>query len=162
MCKSTNKLEEDKNPRGVESNIKTQKRFVVLQKIKNPNYKGKWKTPWIDNPEFEDDPHLYVLKPIKYVGIEVWQIEKDAFEEVEKARRAKEEEWRWDSVCLQSSEQQENAMAELGRLLMYEASRDWLPTIRGEIQSPMGVASVEFIDPREPVAEVPHNTFVAS
>nr|POE83787.1 uracil phosphoribosyltransferase [Quercus suber] len=44
-----------------------------------------------------------------------------------------------------------NAMAELGRLLMYEASRDWLPTIMGEIQSPMGVASVEFIDPREPV-----------
>ena len=26
------------------------------------------------------------------------------------------------------------------------------PTIKGEIQSPMGVASVEFIDPREPVA----------
>ncbi|KAI8002015.1 Kinesin-like protein KIN-12F [Camellia lanceoleosa] len=24
-------------------------------------------------PEFEDDPHLYVLKAIKYVGIEVWQ-----------------------------------------------------------------------------------------
>ncbi|KAL8208503.1 hypothetical protein R6Q57_007915 [Mikania cordata] len=48
-----------------------------------------------------------------------------------------------------------NAMAELGRLLMYEASRDWLPTISGEIQSPLGVASVEFIDPREPVAVVP-------
>ncbi|KAG9453088.1 hypothetical protein H6P81_005992 [Aristolochia fimbriata] len=48
-----------------------------------------------------------------------------------------------------------NAMAELGRLLMYEASRDWLPTITGEIQSPMGVATVEFIDPREPVAVVP-------
>ncbi|KAG6769519.1 hypothetical protein POTOM_025158 [Populus tomentosa] len=45
-----------------------------------------------------------------------------------------------------------NAMAELGRLLMYEASRDWLPMVTGEIQSPMGVASVEFIDPREPVA----------
>ncbi|KAL4312236.1 hypothetical protein GQ457_01G034860 [Hibiscus cannabinus] len=44
------------------------------KKIKNPNYKGKWKTPWIDNPEFEDDPDLYVLKPIKYVGIEVWQV----------------------------------------------------------------------------------------
>ncbi|KAJ0566856.1 putative uracil phosphoribosyltransferase [Helianthus annuus] len=42
-----------------------------------------------------------------------------------------------------------SAMAELGRLLMYEASRDWL------IQSPLGVASVEFIDPREPVAVVP-------
>ncbi|XVF55192.1 hypothetical protein PTKIN_Ptkin06aG0017200 [Pterospermum kingtungense] len=48
-----------------------------------------------------------------------------------------------------------NAMAELGRLLMYEASRDWLPTVTGEIQSPMGIASVEFIDPREPVAIVP-------
>lgn len=48
-----------------------------------------------------------------------------------------------------------NAMAELGRLLMYEASRDWLPMVTGEIQSPMGVASVEFIDPREPVAIIP-------
>ncbi|XP_050213162.1 uracil phosphoribosyltransferase [Mercurialis annua] len=48
-----------------------------------------------------------------------------------------------------------NALAELGRLLMYEASRDWLPTITGEIQSPMGVASVEFVDPREPVAVIP-------
>ncbi|KAI3474132.1 hypothetical protein Pfo_028920 [Paulownia fortunei] len=37
------------------------------------------------------------------------------------------------------------------RLLMYEASRDWLPTISGEIQSPMGAASVEFIDPRNPL-----------
>lgn len=48
-----------------------------------------------------------------------------------------------------------NAMAELGRLLIYEASRDWLPTVSGEIQSPLGVASVEFIDPREPVAVIP-------
>ncbi|XP_047332409.1 uracil phosphoribosyltransferase [Impatiens glandulifera] len=48
-----------------------------------------------------------------------------------------------------------NAMAELGRLLIYEASRDWLPTITGEIQSPMGPASVEFIDPREPIAVIP-------
>ncbi|XP_057971034.1 uracil phosphoribosyltransferase isoform X1 [Malania oleifera] len=48
-----------------------------------------------------------------------------------------------------------SAMAELGRLLMYEASRDWLPTVSGEIQSPMGVASVEFVDPREPIAVVP-------
>ncbi|XP_027071293.1 uracil phosphoribosyltransferase [Coffea arabica] len=48
-----------------------------------------------------------------------------------------------------------SAMAELGRLLMYEASRDWLPMISGEIQSPLGVATVEFIDPREPVAVVP-------
>ncbi|KAK8685437.1 hypothetical protein V6N13_041438 [Hibiscus sabdariffa] len=48
-----------------------------------------------------------------------------------------------------------NAMAELGRLLMYEASRDWLPTVTGEIQSPLAISSVEFIDPREPVAIVP-------
>ncbi|KAK4353562.1 hypothetical protein RND71_025756 [Anisodus tanguticus] len=111
------------------------------KKIKNPNYKVKWRTPWIDNPEFEDDPDLYVLRPIKYVGIEVWQVvigthklqilnpphglqvkagtvfdnilicdepdyakkvieevfvnreaEKEAFEEAEKVRKAKEEE----------------------------------------------------------------------
>ncbi|KAF4401647.1 hypothetical protein G4B88_001841 [Cannabis sativa] len=48
-----------------------------------------------------------------------------------------------------------NAMAELGRLLMYEAARDWLPTVVGEIQTPMDVATVEFIDPREPVAVIP-------
>lgn len=81
----------------------------MSQKVKNPNYKGKWKTPWIDNPgnecmhlntlandmkfchtirnsfwspalslslssEFEDDPDLYVLRPTKYVGIEIWQV----------------------------------------------------------------------------------------
>ncbi|XP_010504167.1 PREDICTED: uracil phosphoribosyltransferase, chloroplastic-like isoform X1 [Camelina sativa] len=48
-----------------------------------------------------------------------------------------------------------NAMAELGRLLMYEASREWLPTVVGEIMSPLGPASVEFIDPREPIAVIP-------
>ncbi|XP_023638490.1 uracil phosphoribosyltransferase, chloroplastic isoform X2 [Capsella rubella] len=48
-----------------------------------------------------------------------------------------------------------NAMAELGRLLMYEAAREWLPTVAGEIMSPLGPASVEFIDPREPIAVVP-------
>ncbi|KAL1545547.1 uracil phosphoribosyltransferase [Salvia divinorum] len=48
-----------------------------------------------------------------------------------------------------------NAMAELGRLLIYEASREWLPTISGEIQSPMGATTVEFVDPREPIAVVP-------
>ncbi|RLM99880.1 uracil phosphoribosyltransferase-like [Panicum miliaceum] len=49
----------------------------------------------------------------------------------------------------------ESAMAELGRLLIYEASRDWLPTITGEIETPVAVASVEFIDPREPILVVP-------
>ncbi|KAG6541259.1 hypothetical protein Mapa_017310 [Marchantia paleacea] len=46
-------------------------------------------------------------------------------------------------------------MAELGRLLIYEASRDWLVTVSGEIQTPCGIAECEFIDPREPVKVVP-------
>ncbi|PWZ14090.1 Calreticulin [Zea mays] len=73
--------------------------------------------------EFEDDPDLYVLKPLKYIGIEVWQVkagsvfnnilicddpeyarkvveetwganreaEKEAFEEAEKERKARED-----------------------------------------------------------------------
>ncbi|KAL2509584.1 Uracil phosphoribosyltransferase [Forsythia ovata] len=48
-----------------------------------------------------------------------------------------------------------NVMAELGRFLIYEASRDCLPTVSGEIRSPVGVASVEFIDPRDPIVVVP-------
>ncbi|OAY85387.1 Uracil phosphoribosyltransferase [Ananas comosus] len=48
-----------------------------------------------------------------------------------------------------------NAMAELGRLLVYEASRDWLPTITGEVQTPVGVATAEFIDPSDPVMIIP-------
>ncbi|KAG8042953.1 hypothetical protein GUJ93_ZPchr0465g6497 [Zizania palustris] len=48
-----------------------------------------------------------------------------------------------------------SAMAELGRFLIYEASRDWLPTITGEIQTPVAVSSVEFIDPRQPIMVVP-------
>lgn len=48
-----------------------------------------------------------------------------------------------------------SAMAELGRLLIYEASRDWLLTVSGEVNTPCGVAEVEFIDPREPVKVVP-------
>lgn len=29
---------------------------------------------YLFHAEFEDDPDLYVLRPIKYVGIEVWQV----------------------------------------------------------------------------------------
>uniref|UniRef100_A0ACD5WHV2 Uncharacterized protein n=1 Tax=Avena sativa TaxID=4498 RepID=A0ACD5WHV2_AVESA len=70
------------------------------KKIKNPNYKGKWKIPWIDNPEFEDDPDLYVLKPLKYIGIEVWQVKAGSVfdnilicDDPEYAKRAAEETW---------------------------------------------------------------------
>ncbi|KAH7424366.1 hypothetical protein KP509_11G004700 [Ceratopteris richardii] len=48
-----------------------------------------------------------------------------------------------------------SAMAELGRYLIYEASRDWLSTVTGEVQTPCGVADVEFIDPRDPVRVIP-------
>lgn len=48
-----------------------------------------------------------------------------------------------------------SALAELGRFLIYEAARDWLLTVQGEVQTPCGVANVEFIDPREPVRVVP-------
>lgn len=74
-----------------------------MQKIKNPNYQGKWKAPIIDNPglllsligfvlyapkfpvkwylikcecfaDFKDDPELYVYPHLRYVGIELWQV----------------------------------------------------------------------------------------
>lgn len=47
------------------------------------------------------------------------------------------------------------ALAELGRFLIYEAARDWLLTVKGEVKTPCGVANVEFIDPREPVRVIP-------
>lgn len=87
---------------------------LTLQKIKNPDYKGKWKIPLIDNPgkplhvsqliclrilsnfsrfcvnlrincwcdvtEFEEDPDVYVLPPLKFFGIELWQVWKVLFE----------------------------------------------------------------------------------
>ncbi|GAU49293.1 hypothetical protein TSUD_89180 [Trifolium subterraneum] len=46
-------------------------------KVPNPAYKGPWKRKVLQAAhvqKFEDDPDLYVLKPIKYVGIEVWQV----------------------------------------------------------------------------------------
>lgn len=47
------------------------------------------------------------------------------------------------------------ALAELGRILTYEACRDWLPTITSQIETPCGIADVEFVDPREPIKVVP-------
>ena len=39
--------------------------------IDNPGYKGPWKHPMISNPEYEEDPLLYVHK-MGGVGIEIW------------------------------------------------------------------------------------------
>ena len=44
-----------------------------------------------------------------------------------------------------------SAMAELGRLLIYEAATDWLPIINGQVESPFGVADCSFVDPNKPV-----------
>ncbi|KAL6650714.1 hypothetical protein ACP70R_009639 [Stipagrostis hirtigluma subsp. patula] len=46
-------------------------------------------------------------------------------------------------------------MAELGRLLAYEATRHWLPTVTREVQSPLGPAVVESIDETQPIMIVP-------
>lgn len=40
---------------------------------------------------------------------------------------------------------------ELGRILIYEAARDWLPTVAGQVQTPLGIADAEFVDPMQPV-----------
>lgn len=44
-----------------------------------------------------------------------------------------------------------SAMAELGRLLVYEAARDWLPTMELELQTPVGPADGTIVDVRRPV-----------
>eukprot|EP00274_Cyanoptyche_gloeocystis_P004188 CAMPEP_0196656726 /NCGR_PEP_ID=MMETSP1086-20130531/19402_1 /TAXON_ID=77921 /ORGANISM="Cyanoptyche gloeocystis , Strain SAG4.97" /LENGTH=432 /DNA_ID=CAMNT_0041989579 /DNA_START=51 /DNA_END=1349 /DNA_ORIENTATION=- len=42
--------------------------------IKNPAYKGEWKAKIIPNPEYVDDPAVYKFPPLRYIGIEVWQV----------------------------------------------------------------------------------------
>ena len=46
-----------------------------------------------------------------------------------------------------------SALAELGRLLIYEATAqgDWLPVLEGQAETPCGVADVAFLDPGRPV-----------
>jgi uracil phosphoribosyltransferase len=44
-----------------------------------------------------------------------------------------------------------SACAELGRILIYEAIREFLPTITGVVDTPMGPADVEFVDPTKPI-----------
>jgi uracil phosphoribosyltransferase len=44
-----------------------------------------------------------------------------------------------------------NACSELGRLLIYEAVRDFLPTVSGVVDSPLGPADVTCVDPTKPI-----------
>ncbi|KAF2288319.1 hypothetical protein GH714_005998 [Hevea brasiliensis] len=73
---------------------------LSTRKIKNPNYKGKWKAPMIDNPDFKDDTDLYVYPNLKYVGIELWQVKSGTLfdnvlicDDPEYAKKLAEETW---------------------------------------------------------------------
>lgn len=44
-----------------------------------------------------------------------------------------------------------SALAELGRILIYEAVREFLPTVDGVIDTPLGPADVTCVDPMRPV-----------
>ena len=48
-----------------------------------------------------------------------------------------------------------SAMAELGRLLLYECAKDLLQTVDFEVETPCGVAEATFVDPSKPVTVVP-------
>lgn len=48
-----------------------------------------------------------------------------------------------------------SALAELGRILIYEAVRELLPTVDGVIDTPMGPADVTCVDPMRPVKVIP-------
>jgi len=45
------------------------------RRIPNPAYKGVWKARQVPNPAYQPDDKLYLLrKPLKAVGIDVWQV----------------------------------------------------------------------------------------
>lgn len=45
------------------------------KRIPNPAYKGPWAPKQIDNPAYKADDELYLIrKPLKFVGIDVWQV----------------------------------------------------------------------------------------
>ena len=47
------------------------------------------------------------------------------------------------------------ALGEIGRILIYEAGRDWLQTFDAQVQGPLAIANVTFVNPEKPVAVVP-------
>lgn len=48
-----------------------------------------------------------------------------------------------------------SAMTELGRWLTYEAIRDWLPTLKTTVETPLAECPATFINPEVPVVIVP-------
>lgn len=60
----------------------------------------------------------------------------------------------WLAVCRNKASPPpifRNAVAELGRILIYEAAAEWLPTVNGQVETPFGVADCTFVDPNKPV-----------
>ncbi len=48
-----------------------------------------------------------------------------------------------------------SAIAELGRWLAYEATRNWLPTVETMVQTPLTQCSGTFVNPKVPIGIVP-------
>eukprot|EP00889_Picochlorum_renovo_P008042 jgi/Picre1/35072/NNA_002537.t1 len=49
-----------------------------------------------------------------------------------------------------------SAAAELGRILLYEMLREWMPTLEAQVQTPTGsTADATFVDPTRPIVCVP-------
>ena len=48
-----------------------------------------------------------------------------------------------------------NALAELGRILIYEAVREWLPVVEAQIETPLALADVSIVDAEKPIKVVP-------
>ena len=48
-----------------------------------------------------------------------------------------------------------NALAELGRILIYEAVREWLPVVEAQIETPLALADVSIVDSEKPIKVVP-------
>ena len=44
------------------------------KQIPNPNYKGPWIHPEIDNPEYSPDDNLYLYKDFGALGFDLWQV----------------------------------------------------------------------------------------
>lgn len=42
--------------------------------IDNPNYKGEWVHPEIDNPDYSPDSELYKYDDIGAIGFDLWQV----------------------------------------------------------------------------------------
>ena len=71
------------------------------KQIDNPKYKGKWVAPDVPNPEYKADDKLYLIKDVKYVGFELWQVKAGSIfdniivtDSIAEAKKFAEETWK--------------------------------------------------------------------